>query len=252
MRAQSFCPSLPSPDGQLSPSQSSSISVSVWGNGAAQTSARSSLSWPRAIPPSTRCETHQLGEPRGLVEATRLHRCRKLRPKRVRPAFPSLQALFRTPPPSFLSPPPGASEGWRGSHPGEEACIWGFESWCLSFQASRLHCPAPPPCFPPTLCSHLCSRQGEGERGEGRPQCPGWPRSPPHPPGLCRGPGLSPTVLPHPACGVPPGSAPGASTGPGCLSRGQQGSQENPGRRQQRCWVVGPQGPGPCGGIHSI
>lgn len=45
-----FCPSLLSPNGQRSPSQSSS--VSLWGNGAVQTLVRSSLSWPRAIPRS--------------------------------------------------------------------------------------------------------------------------------------------------------------------------------------------------------
>lgn len=242
-RAAGRVPAPLSLNSQRSPSPSSS--VSVWSNRAAKTSVSGSLSSPRAIPAPPPRETHQLGEPQGVVEAKRLHRCRKPRPERARPAFPSPQALFHSPPPHlpFLS----FQEQWRDGvdltqvkRPGSGALSPGASA----FQVSRLPCPHPHP--PP---SHLCSGQDEGERGEGRPQCPGWPRSPPCPhPGLSRGPGLSPAVLPGPACSVPPGSAPGASMG---LSRGQRSSQESPGRKWWRCWAVGPQGPGPRGDIHS-
>lgn len=136
---------------QRSPSPSSS--VSVWSNRAAKTSVSGSLSSPRAIPAPPPRETHQLGEPQGVVEAKRLHRCRKPRPERARPAFPSPQALFHSPPPHlpFLS----FQEQWRDGvdltqvkRPGSGALSPGASA----FQVSRLPCPHPPP---PTFSSVL-------------------------------------------------------------------------------------------------
>ena len=70
--------------------------------------------------------------------------------------------------------------------------------------------------------------------------------------GLTSGPGLSPAILRLPACGVPPISTPGASTGSCCPSQGPQASRESQGRRRQRWQAVGTQAPSICRGIQSI
>lgn len=114
-----------------------------------------------------------------VVEATWLHRRRKLRPKRARPAFPSPQALFHSPPRHLSSLP--LQEHLRGGV--DLTHVERPVSGASSPGASAFKLPGFPaaPLPPPDTVSSSVLPQGEGEQGEGRSHCPGWPCSPPHP-----------------------------------------------------------------------